>query len=869
MGITEHEKSSTEGIGEKEKNAGTVDVLYAEDGAIDDLTKHGDMTATELIDAEEQLETMPLDRTVAVISQLYKLHESDQNFDFELLFRMDKFLHDPEVLQHPEQHGALVHEMRLEALIATTNSPYAIVRAVAPATDDPDMPALTIRVWVIGLVYSCIGAFVNQLFVFRNPPVSLSVSTAQLLAYPAGKLFEKILPDVGITLFGKRHSLNPGRFNLKEHMLITIMANVSFGSAYTADIVFVQALPFYFDQAYARGFSYQALNTLGSNLVGYGLAGLTRRFIVYPSYCVWPGSLSTIAMNKAFHTNDSSPIPGPFGRMYRWTMRRAFYIIFLVGFVYWWFPGFIWQNLTYFNWMEWIAPSNVVYAQMVSSNLDQGLGINPWPSFDWNFIQAQVTPLVTPLYTVMNKFLGMLFGLFMICGIYYTNTFNTAYLPINDNHVWANNGKRYNVTRILSGPQRLFDNDKYQQYSEPYMAAGNMVVYFWFFAVYSATITYVVIFHRHEIAYSFRMVFRDLLSVFKRRNVEQTDEHADDIAEDIHYRLMKSYKEVPEWWYFIILCGALALGMAGVGAYDTGVTMAVVIYGVIMALIFMVPIGLVYAVTYNEVTLNVLAEFIGGAMIPGNALAMSYFKMYGYITTAQAIGFASDLKLAHYVHIAPRLTFWAQLIPTIVCSLLQAGIFDFVMGFKNVCTNEASFGMSCPGVNTFFTAAVFYGTLGPKRVFGTGGRYTCLLIGFPVGFLMVLMYWGLKKAFPKSKLVRALHPALIASGGLQWAPYNLSHMVQAVYVSFLSWAVIKKRYLAFWSRYNYILATSLNAAIAILAVIIFFGLSIPNVTIDWWGNNPDKEDSCAGRGGCRYMAVPEKGYFGPEKGHFR
>lgn len=272
------------------------------------------------------------------------------------------------------------------------------------------------------------------------------------------------------------------------------------------------------------------------------------------------------------------------------------------------------------------------------------------------------------------------------------------------------------------------------------MAAGNMVVYFWFFAVYSATITYVAIFHRHEIAYSFRMVYRDITSIIFRKKAhnEEGAEHVDDIAEDIHYRLMTQYKEVPEWWYFIVLCAALAMGMAGVGAYDTGVTMAVVIYGVILALIFMVPIGLVTAVTSNEVTLNVLAEFIGGALIPGNALAMSYFKMYGYITTAQAIAFASDLKLAHYVHIGPRLTFWAQIVPTIVTSLLQAGIFDFVMGFKNVCTNEASFGMTCPGVNTFFTAAVFYGTLGPKRVFGSNGRYKTLLIGFPVGFLMVI-----------------------------------------------------------------------------------------------------------------------------------
>lgn len=35
--------------------------------------------------------------------------------------------------------------------------------------------------------------------------------------------------------------------------------------------------------------------------------------------------------------------------------------------------------------------------------------------------------------------------------------------------------------------------------------------------------------------------------------------------------------------------------------------------------------GIVKAVTGLEVTLNVLAEFIGGSWVPGNALAMNYF----------------------------------------------------------------------------------------------------------------------------------------------------------------------------------------------------------------------------------------------------
>lgn len=35
--------------------------------------------------------------------------------------------------------------------------------------------------------------------------------------------------------------------------------------------------------------------------MGYGLAGLTRRFLVYPSFCIWPRSLVTIALNGALH----------------------------------------------------------------------------------------------------------------------------------------------------------------------------------------------------------------------------------------------------------------------------------------------------------------------------------------------------------------------------------------------------------------------------------------------------------------------------------------------------------------------------------------------------------------------------------------
>lgn len=81
--------------------------------------------------------------------------------------------------------------------------------------------------WVIGSGFAILLAFINQLFSIRQPAITVQANVAQLLAYPIGKFCEKSLPDWGFTLWGIRHSLNPGKFSKKEHMLITIMANVS------------------------------------------------------------------------------------------------------------------------------------------------------------------------------------------------------------------------------------------------------------------------------------------------------------------------------------------------------------------------------------------------------------------------------------------------------------------------------------------------------------------------------------------------------------------------------------------------------------------------------------------------------------------
>lgn len=128
-------------------------------------------------------------------------------------------------ISSPNPSVDLVREMKLEALVATENSPYLEVRANVDNTDDPTMPVLTFRVLFIGTIFSAAGCFIDTLFGYRQPAVYVATNVGQLLSYPVGKLMEG-LPTRKFRTFGCTWTLNPGKFNKKEHMLITISKSV-------------------------------------------------------------------------------------------------------------------------------------------------------------------------------------------------------------------------------------------------------------------------------------------------------------------------------------------------------------------------------------------------------------------------------------------------------------------------------------------------------------------------------------------------------------------------------------------------------------------------------------------------------------------
>lgn len=147
-----------------------------------------------------------------------KEHQNDPNLP-------DRLLEDvKDVAQAHDLQG----ELQIEHVIIE-NSPYPEVRA-AVRNYDQGGPANTVRAWVLGLLLVTISSALNSLFFLRYPSFALSSLICQLIAYPLGRAWAAWLPNWKFTWFSGtkfqlKWQLNPGPFNMKEHTVITVMAN--------------------------------------------------------------------------------------------------------------------------------------------------------------------------------------------------------------------------------------------------------------------------------------------------------------------------------------------------------------------------------------------------------------------------------------------------------------------------------------------------------------------------------------------------------------------------------------------------------------------------------------------------------------------
>lgn len=156
-------------------------------------------------------------------------------------------------------------------------------------------------------------------------------------------------------------------------------------------------------------------------------------------------------------------------------------------------------------------------------------------------------------------------------------------------------------------------------------------------------------------------------------------------------------------------------------------------------------------------------------------------KALGYNIDGQADNFVSSQKTTHYTKIPTRAIFRGQLIGVIIQAFVFLGVVNWSMSnIEDMCSSTQKSKFTCPNERTFYAASVLWGVIGPKRVFN--GLYPTMRYAFLIGFLAALLFIAIRRFAPKL-FPKNFEPSVFIYGLINYAPYNLSFMVPAVYLS--------------------------------------------------------------------------------------
>jgi len=192
-----------------------------------------------------------------------------------------------------------------------------------------------------------------------------------------------------------------------------------------------------------------------------------------------------------------------------------------------------------------------------------------------------------------------------------------------------------------------------------------------------------------------------------------------------------------------------AFGVAVIEGWKTQFPVQWFILALVIAFFYVIPIGMIQAITNQQVGLNVITELIIGYGLPGRPIAMMMFKTWGYITMAQALTFTSDFKLGHYMKIPPRPMFWSQVVATVIAGTVQLGVQAWMFSnIPGICSEDQKDGFICPATEVFGTASIIWGVIGPARQFSSGQIYSGLSFFFLIGFLSPVFSYLISLKFP-------------------------------------------------------------------------------------------------------------------------
>ncbi|KAF9481085.1 peptide transporter MTD1 [Pholiota conissans] len=690
--------------------------------------------------------------------------------------------------------------------------------------DDPSLPAFTFRMWLLGIGLSCFGAVLGQIFYFRPQTVYVSPLFLQIIAYLLGLVMEEVIPgphNVHERLRTSNNAfwrfVNPGPFNIKEHVAITIFSTTAAESALAISIFAADSL--YYNLSPNVGVGIFTL--IGSQLMGYGLGGIMRAFLVYPTYIVFPNLLPTVQLFDALHRGK---------KIFLQKKRvKFFWSIFIAIFVWEWFPEFIAPTLTGIS-IFCLANQKSAWFTRIFGGAAGNEGIGMFSlCLDWNYVGSgggSLGALFTPLSTQLSLYFGVMICIILFCATYATNTWNSQNFPFLSQALFNENGTIYDQLSILDENFRL-DPAKLEQVGLPWFAGTQVLWKIGSNLGIGATIMHVLLWYGMGIIEVIR----------KYRAGENYDPH---LAK------MRVYNEVPMWWYIVIFIGSFAMAMSTVYTGHAGLPWWGLIVALIIATIFLPFVVTLYAITGFAPNIQNLVQILGAAMMPGRPQTNMYFTLYGFNTVDQARGLIRDLKMGQYTKLPPRVTFTVQCLGAVIGGLLNYIIMKVIISTHReiLLDVQGSNIWSGQQVQSFNSDAVSWGALG-SLLFAPDGRYAIVPFSILIGLAVPVPFWIIHKFYPKLGADKVVTPILCWSLGCLSVGINSAVFTTFCLTVFSQYYL--RRYRPRWFRkYNFLLSAALDGGTQVMVFVFTFAVgggsgkvtNFPNWALNPVGN-PD------------------------------
>ncbi|CAA7263920.1 unnamed protein product [Cyclocybe aegerita] len=668
--------------------------------------------------------------------------------------------------------------------------------------DDPTLPAFTFRMWLLGIGLSCFGAVLGQIFYFRPQTVYVSQLFLQIIAYLLGILLEEVVPgprNARITTTDNAfwRFMNPGPFNIKEHVAITIFSTTAAESALAISIFAADELYYNIEPNVGVGI----FTLIGSQLMGYGLGGLMRAFLVYPTYIVFPNLLPTVQLFDALHRGK---------KIFLQKKRvKFFWSIFIAIFVWEWFP-------------EFIAPAWVTRIFGGAAG-NEGLGMFAF-CLDWNYVGSgggSMGALFTPLSTQLSLYFGTAICIIAFCACYANNVWSGQNFPFLSQALFYENGTLYDQLAILDEHFRL-DPAKLAEQGLPWFASSQVLTKIGSNLAIGATIMHVILWYG-----------KDIIEVIRKYRAGENY--------DPHLAKMKVYPEVPMWWYLAVLVASFAMAMATIYTGHSGLPWWGLIVALIISAIFLPFVVTVYAITGFVPNIQNLVQILGASMLPGSSQTNMYFTLYGFNTLDQARGLIRDLKMGQYTKLPPRVTFTVQCLGAVIGGLLNYIIMKVIISSHReiLLDVQGSNIWSGQQVQSFNSDAVSWGALG-NLLYAPDGRYGIVPFSILIGLAVPVPFWIIHQFWPKSGAKQVVTPILCWTLGYLSVGIN-SSVFTTFCLAVFSQYYLRKHRPRWFRKYNFLLSAALDGGTQVMVFVFTFavgGGSGTVVNMPNWALNP-------------------------------